>query len=79
MAIQKVPSILTWAILLVLSGLVTTGALGQSMNYQVLSDLYNSTNGPQWTDSTNWFLAEPCPNGYWFGIVCDTHGNINQM
>jgi hypothetical protein len=31
--------------------------------------LYNATNGPGWTNSSNWLVGDPCDNG-WLGIGC---------
>jgi hypothetical protein len=34
-----------------------------------LSDLFSSTNGEGWRDSSNWGIGDPC--GYkWFGVLC---------
>ncbi len=46
-----------------------------SAERQALVDLYNSTNGDSWTDSTNWdttpgSTSDPCADA-WFGITCD--------
>lgn len=35
-----------------------------------LVSLYNSTNGPGWSDQTNWNSGDPCDNS-WHGITCD--------
>jgi Leucine-rich repeat (LRR) protein len=37
--------------------------------------LYNSTNGAQWNDNTNWLVGDPCDNS-WFGITCDNSSGI---
>ncbi|GAA4820803.1 hypothetical protein GCM10011365_23210 [Marinicella pacifica] len=34
--------------------------------------LYNSTDGANWSDNTNWLVGDPCDNS-WFGIVCGTN------
>ncbi|UFH54711.1 hypothetical protein [Spirosoma sp. KNUC1025] len=40
-----------------------------SPDLQSLIDLYNSTNGPGWTNKTNWLSGDsPCN---WYGIVCN--------
>ena len=41
---------------------------------QVLEDLYNSTNGPGWTISTNWLVGDPCEQA-WYGVVCSSFGD----
>jgi hypothetical protein len=40
---------------------------------QALVDLYHSTNGEDWTTSTNWLVGDPCL-GNWFGVTCDDNG-----
>ena len=37
-----------------------------------LEDLYASTGGPQWTDSTNWMTDESVCD--WFGVECSIDG-----
>lgn len=39
-----------------------------------LVDLYNSTNGPAWTDHTNWLTKAPVSS--WFGITLDNSGRV---
>jgi len=41
-----------------------------SAERQVLIDLYNSTNGANWTNKTNW-LGVPGTECTWFGVVCN--------
>ncbi len=41
-----------------------------SEDYFALLDLYDSTNGDNWINSTNWKLGDPCTNN-WFGVLCD--------
>jgi hypothetical protein len=43
-----------------------------------LEELYNSTNGPSWINSTNWLEGDPCSNS-WFGINCSETGAIIGM
>ncbi|HVR51294.1 MAG TPA: hypothetical protein VMS38_16265 [Pseudorhodoferax sp.] len=38
-----------------------------------LVDLYNASNGPGWTNSSNWLVGDPCNDG-WFGIGCGGGG-----
>ncbi len=35
-----------------------------------LADLYNATDGVNWTNNSNWLTGDPCVNA-WFGITCD--------
>ena len=42
-----------------------------------LVDLYNSTNGPGWTNKTNWLQGDsPCN---WFGVTCDGNGRVTKL
>jgi hypothetical protein len=34
-----------------------------------LVSLYNSTNGPAWSNNTNWLIGDPCVNS-WTGVRC---------
>jgi len=36
---------------------------------QALVDLYNATNGPEWSWNTNWLNGDPCSQR-WFGVGC---------
>lgn len=36
----------------------------------ILSTLYNESNGNTWTIKTNWLTGTVCPSGGWYGIVC---------
>lgn len=42
-----------------------------------LTALYNATNGPNWTNKTNW-LSDNNPCG-WFGIFCDGNGRVTHL
>ena len=43
----------------------------------ILVDFYNSTNGPGWTNKTNWLQGDsPCN---WFGVTCDGTGRVTQI
>ena len=43
----------------------------------ILVDLYNSTNGPGWTNKTNWLQSDsPCG---WFGVKCDGTGRVTEL
>ncbi len=43
----------------------------------ILVELYNSTNGPGWTNKTNWLQGDsPCN---WFGVTCDVNGRVAQI
>jgi hypothetical protein len=41
----------------------------QPLPDKVLKQLYKSTNGPYWTNSTNWMMGDAC-NAGWFGVMC---------
>ena len=42
-----------------------------------LEALYDATDGPNWTDSTNW--KTDAPLGEWFGVRTDTDGRVMQV
>jgi len=57
--------------LLFISGLYADYATEASQK-NALIDLYNSTNGSNWTDHTNWLNGDPCHDGNeWYGIRCN--------
>ena len=39
--------------------------------------LYHATNGPSWTDSTNWLSDEPLAD--WFGVATDVGGRVTAL
>lgn len=44
---------------------------------EVLETVYNSTDGPSWTDNSNWLVTNtPC--GDWYGVYCDA-GHVVQL
>ena len=42
-----------------------------------LEALYDATDGPNWTDSTNW--KTDAPLGEWFGVTTDTNGRVTRV
>ena len=42
-----------------------------------LEALYDATDGPNWTDSTNW--KTDAPLGEWFGVTTDTDGRVTAV
>jgi len=59
-------------LMLLLIGWVTTAqAVIPASERQVLIDLYNSTNGANWTNNTGWLgaVGTECS---WYGITCDS-------
>lgn len=50
--------------------------------YNALLDLYNSTNGPLWTDKSGWedgAAGSDCDVCLWYGVTCDGSGNITNI
>ena len=43
----------------------------------VLVELYNSTDGANWTDNTNWLSDEPMRE--WHGVVTDYEGRVAEL
>ena len=58
-----------------------TGVTGQGggtpSDRQVLEALYRATNGPNWTDSTNWLTDAPLSE--WFGVSTDGDGRVTDL
>ena len=50
---------------------VTNGEL------EALKDLYNSCEGPNWINKTNWMSGDPCTNS-WFGVYCSS-GHVSAI
>lgn len=46
-------------------------------DYEALAALYQSTNGDDWTESTNWLTD--CYVCDWFGIICDANDRVWQL
>ncbi len=44
---------------------------------EALMALFDSTNGPGWTNSTGWGGTDPC-DPVWFGLTCDA-GNVIRL
>jgi hypothetical protein len=42
---------------------------------QALVDFYGATQGDWWRIIQNWLVGDPCTN-HWYGITCNTLGNI---
>ncbi|GAB3984549.1 hypothetical protein GCM10028806_59690 [Spirosoma terrae] len=60
----------------------TNVTVTNSPDYQPLVDLYNATNGANWTNKTGWLSGcDPCTgNGGqpWYGLTCQ-NGRVNQI
>ncbi|UFH54688.1 hypothetical protein [Spirosoma sp. KNUC1025] len=45
-----------------------------SAEFQALVNFYKATNGPNWTNHTNWLSGcSPCD---WFGVTCNPNGRV---
>ncbi len=44
---------------------------------EALMALYNATDGPSWTDNTNWLSDAPI--GEWFGVTTDEYGRVVEL
>src|SRR5687768_13269672 len=60
----------------------TADAQPGAAEYAALIELYNSTNGPNWTNNTGWSTANPnvvqSVNG-WYGIEVDQQGHVIEL
>lgn len=43
----------------------------------ILTELYHTTNGPDWTNSTNWLNDEPLST--WYGVRTDGSGRVTAL
>ncbi len=50
---------------------------GTSSDRQALEALYRATNGPGWTDSTNWLTDAPLAE--WYGVTTDASGRVTGL
>jgi Leucine-rich repeat (LRR) protein len=42
-----------------------------------LMELYNATNGPNWTNNTNWGSSQPLYN--WYGVEVNSNGCVHKL
>lgn len=66
------------------SGPIDMGAYEYQSTYspptpelQALIQLYNATNGPNWTNKSNWL--EGCTPCSWYGVSCDGNGRVTGL
>ena len=57
-------------------GVVDCGA-GGTMDREALVALYNATDGPHWTNKTNWLSARPL--GVWHGVTVNDSGRVAEL
>ena len=50
---------------------------GQPSDRDALIAFYNATDGPNWTDNTNWCSDEPLDT--WYGITTDSEGRVTRI
>lgn len=43
----------------------------------VLVALYNASNGPNWSTTTNWLTSRPI--GQWYGVTTNTNGRVTEL
>ena len=49
-------------------------------DYDALMALYNSTDGPNWKNNTNWGTGCPCDEANpWFGVTCDSLDQVIKL
>ena len=48
-----------------------------NLESNVLTSLYNATNGNNWADNTNWLSQEPV--GTWYGVSTDSKGHVTDV
>ena len=50
---------------------------GQPSDRDALIAFYNATDGPNWTDNTNWCSDEPLDT--WYGVTTDSEGRVTRI
>ena len=55
----------------------TSEVANGSSDRAALVALYNSADGPNWVDNTNWLSSEPI--GTWFGVTTDNNGRVTEL
>jgi surface protein len=53
------------------------GCAQTNQDYAALEAFYNATNGPTWTNNTNWLSDEPL--NAWAGVTLDTNGRVSRL
>ena len=56
---------------------VTVTDIGSSSDRAVLEALYNATDGPNWTNNSNWLSNAPLED--WFGVDTDGSGRVTAL
>ena len=56
---------------------VSASSVAFGRQEEALRALYESTDGPNWTDSTNWLTAAPL--GDWYGVETDDAGWVTEL
>ena len=51
------------------------GGEARDVEKQALVDLYHSTNGDGWFNSSGWLEGDPCLN-HWYGVACNQQGVV---
>ena len=73
--IVLIVTILLAALGITSTAIAVTGATETSFpeldDRAALMALYNSTDGPNWTNNTGWGKGDPCDSA-WYGVTCDT-------
>ena len=54
-----------------------TGCTDTRVDYYALVELYNATDGPNWTNATNW--ASAAPLNEWHGVNTDSGGRVTRL
>ena len=61
-------------------GLPPNGVCASTDDYEqclALVDLYSTTNGDGWKSNTGWLSGSSYCG--WFGVTCDSSGNMTQL
>lgn len=70
------PRVCVWSLCVSVAAVAVSvsRAAVQKAEVLALSDLYGTTRGAGWLNSTNWLAGDPCGH-QWYGVECDYSGS----
>ena len=69
--------LLSLLVLIFFRPFISSGQIANPQDSLALVDLYNSTNGPGWTNHTNWLTSEPMDT--WYGVDENSNGRVFSL
>ena len=65
-------------VIILLALLLNSTLLLADAQRDALVALYNSTDGDNWTNNSNWKSGDPCENE-WYGVTCNGGGDVTSL